>query len=58
MAGVPPARPHGPDGERGLRCVCVLTGGWTREELEEAGAAAVYGDVRVLLRDLDGSPLA
>ncbi|XRQ14460.1 HAD family hydrolase [Actinomadura welshii] len=42
----------------GLPCVCVRTGGWTREELERAGAAAVYDDARDLLRNLDGSPLA
>ncbi|WP_149264640.1 HAD family hydrolase [Actinomadura sp. K4S16] len=42
----------------GMSCVCVLTGGWSRAELEEAGAAAVYDDPRALLDDLDRSPLA
>jgi phosphoglycolate phosphatase-like HAD superfamily hydrolase len=38
--------------------VCVLTGGWSRGELQEAGAAAVYDGPRALLDDLDASPLA
>ncbi|GAA2131282.1 HAD family hydrolase [Actinomadura napierensis] len=42
----------------GMPCVCVLSGGWSRDELKEAGAAAVYDDPRALLGDLDGSPLA
>jgi HAD superfamily hydrolase (TIGR01509 family) len=42
----------------GLPAVCVLTGGWSRPELEAAGAAAVYDDVAALLADLDASPLA
>jgi HAD superfamily hydrolase (TIGR01549 family) len=41
----------------GIECVCVLTGGATREQLEEAGAAAVYEDVGELLEKLDQSPL-
>ena len=42
----------------GLQCVCVLTGGIGRLELEEAGALAVYRDVADLLERLDESPLA
>ncbi|HVM06560.1 MAG TPA: HAD family hydrolase [Acidimicrobiales bacterium] len=42
----------------GLSTVCVLTGGATREQLEEAGAVAVYEDVGELLDRLDESPLA
>ncbi len=42
----------------GLQCVCVLTGGIGRLELEEAGAVAVYRDVADLLDHLDQSPLA
>jgi HAD superfamily hydrolase (TIGR01509 family) len=42
----------------GLKCVCVLTGGIGRLELEEAGAVAVYRDVADLLENLDDSPLA
>ena len=42
----------------GLGVVCVLTGGATREQLEQAGAIAVYEDVAELLAELDSSPLA
>ncbi len=41
----------------GIECVCVLTGGATREQLEEAGAVAVYEDVGELLERLEDSPL-
>ncbi len=41
----------------GLEVVCVLTGGATREQLEEAGAIAVYDDVAELLANLAESPL-
>jgi len=41
-----------------LGVVCVLTGGSTREQLEEAGALTVYDDVAQLLAELDQSPLA
>ncbi len=41
----------------GLGVVGVLTGGTTREQLEEAGAIAVYEDVAELLDHLDDSPL-
>lgn len=37
--------------------VGVLTGGATREQLEEAGAVAVYEDVAELLAKLDETPL-
>ena len=40
-----------------LEVVCVLTGGSTREQLEEAGAIAVYEDVAELLERFDESPL-
>jgi HAD superfamily hydrolase (TIGR01509 family) len=43
--------------DAGLKCVCVLTGGIGRLELEEAGAVAVYRDVADLLDHLDESPL-
>ena len=42
----------------GLTCIGLLTGGYSRAELEEAGAAAVYDDVAQLLAQLDSSPLA
>lgn len=45
-------------GKLGLDVVCVLTGGWTRADLEERGAVAVYDDVADLLDHLDDSPLS
>jgi HAD superfamily hydrolase (TIGR01509 family) len=42
----------------GVQTVCVLTGGSSAEQLEEAGAVAVYEDVAELLAKLDDSPLA
>ena len=41
----------------GVRTVCVLTGGASREQLESAGAAAVYEDVADLLERLDSGPV-
>ena len=41
----------------GVETVCVLTGGSAAEQLEEAGAIAVYEDVAELLTKLDESPL-
>ncbi len=41
-----------------LPVVGILTGGVSRQELEEAGAVAVYEDVAQLLRELDDSPIA
>jgi HAD superfamily hydrolase (TIGR01549 family) len=35
----------------------VLSGGFSREELEEAGAAAVFESIAELRRDLDSTPL-
>ncbi len=40
-----------------LRFIGVLTGGISRQELEEAGAIVVYEDVAHLLRELDDSPI-
>ena len=40
-----------------LDFIGVLTGGISRQELEEAGAVAVYEDVADLLRQLDDSPI-
>lgn len=42
----------------GLDVVTVLTGGWTRRDLADAGAVGVYDDVADLLAHLDDSPLA
>jgi HAD superfamily hydrolase (TIGR01549 family) len=44
-------------GKAGLGCVCLLTGGISRQELEEAGAVAVYESAAALLREIDASPL-
>jgi HAD superfamily hydrolase (TIGR01509 family) len=42
----------------GVTSIGVLSGGFGREELLTAGAAAVYDDVAHLLRELDRSPIA
>lgn len=42
----------------GVRCLGVLSGGVSRQELLEAGADEVYEGPGELLRRLDGSPLA
>ncbi|GGV35585.1 haloacid dehalogenase [Actinomadura cremea] len=44
-------------GRVGVPCVGVLTGGWARDELESAGAVAVYDGPRDLLANLEESPL-
>ena len=41
----------------GVACIGLMCGGIGREELEEAGAAAVYGNPSELLQDLEASPL-
>jgi HAD superfamily hydrolase (TIGR01509 family) len=45
-------------GRAGLPCVCVLSGGISADELRDAGAVAIYRDVRHLLDEFDSSPLA
>lgn len=42
----------------GVATVAVQSGGWTREQLEQAGAIAVYVDVSDLLRNFEQSPFA
>lgn len=42
----------------GIGCIAVLSGGWSRAELESAGAIAVYRHVADLLERLDESPIA
>lgn len=44
-------------GELGIECICVETGGIARQELEEAGAAAVFRDVLELLDNLETGPM-
>src|SRR3954469_2002412 len=41
----------------GVRCVCVLSGGLSEGELQDAGAIAVYRDVVQLAAEFDSSPL-
>ena len=41
----------------GVPTVCVLTGGWSRQELLDAGAVGVYESVDELRRKLDETPL-
>jgi len=41
----------------GIETICVVTGGFSRQELEEAGAAAVYESLTELKEDLDETPL-
>jgi HAD superfamily hydrolase (TIGR01549 family) len=42
----------------GLETVCLVTGGWSKHELREAGAAAVYESIEELSEDLDNTPLS
>ena len=50
------------DCEAGRRAVidtiCILTGGFSKNELEDAGAAAVFPSLEALLDQLDEGPLA
>jgi HAD superfamily hydrolase (TIGR01549 family) len=41
----------------GIETICVLTGGWSRQELLDAGAVAVFESVDELLERLDETPL-
>jgi HAD superfamily hydrolase (TIGR01509 family) len=42
----------------GVPCVAMLTGGWSEQELRDAGAVEVYAGPRDLLERLDDSVLA
>src|SRR5512142_1570066 len=42
----------------GLETIAVRTGGFSEEELREAGAAAVFESIDELLERLDDTPLA
>ena len=42
----------------GLQTVAVITGGWSRQELREAGAVGVYDSLVELRERLDETPLA
>ena len=41
----------------GVETVCVLTGGWSAQELREAGAVAVFESVDELRERLEETPL-
>ena len=41
----------------GVETLCVITGGWSKQELREAGAVAVFESVDELRRRLDETPL-
>ena len=41
----------------GLETVCVITGGWSEQELRDAGAVAVFESLVALREGLDGTPL-
>ena len=41
----------------GVETVAVMTGGWSKEELREAGAAVVFESVDELRQRLDETPL-
>jgi HAD superfamily hydrolase (TIGR01549 family) len=40
----------------GLETVCVMTGGWSEQELRDAGASAVYESIPALIGSLDDTP--
>jgi HAD superfamily hydrolase (TIGR01509 family) len=40
-----------------LQTICVLTGGWSEQELRDHGAAAVFDSIPHLLEHLDETPL-
>jgi HAD superfamily hydrolase (TIGR01549 family) len=42
----------------GLETVCLVTGGWSKQELREAGAAAIYESIEELREDLDNTALS
>jgi HAD superfamily hydrolase (TIGR01549 family) len=41
----------------GLETVCVITGGWSEQELLAAGAVCVFDSLVALRQNLDGTPL-
>jgi HAD superfamily hydrolase (TIGR01549 family) len=42
----------------GIETICLISGGWSRQELLEAGAVAVYESVAELRQELDRAPLS
>ena len=41
----------------GLETICVMTGGWSEQELRDHGAAAVFDSMAQVLEHLDETPL-
>ena len=41
----------------GVETICVITGGWSEQELRDAGAAAVFDSMPHLLERIDETPL-
>jgi HAD superfamily hydrolase (TIGR01549 family) len=41
----------------GLETVCVITGGWSEQELRDHGAVAVFDSLPALRENLDSTPL-
>jgi phosphoglycolate phosphatase-like HAD superfamily hydrolase len=41
----------------GLETVCVITGGWSEQELRDHGAVAVFDSLVALRAGLDETPL-
>ena len=41
----------------GVRTLAVITGGWSKQELQEYGAASVYESLDDLRADLERTPL-
>jgi HAD superfamily hydrolase (TIGR01549 family) len=41
----------------GLETLCVMTGGWSKQELQDAGAIAVFESLEELAEHLDETPL-
>ncbi len=40
-----------------LQTICVITGGWSKQELRDHGAAAVFESLPDLVEHLDETPL-
>lgn len=45
-------------GKAGVRAVAVQSGGWQKQQLQDAGAIAVYADAADIVRNFDQSPFA
>jgi HAD superfamily hydrolase (TIGR01509 family) len=41
----------------GLETICIITGGWSKQELRDHGAAAVFASLSDLVEHLDETPL-